>query len=152
MWIEFVWPRRVSNNGLLRTLCEPSGSMKEMICFSDRTQLQGVSLHINAVVILVLQPVANWGSNITEHIMWRRKCAVREKHSRDVCCYKTDSWNKFPGQRIRVHKLKCFPEIATRFVATGNNGGHSTVRLGDLYSVRMKLVQSEILRSRSRVQ
>jgi hypothetical protein len=39
----------------------------------------------------------------------------------------------------------------TRFVATENNKGQSTVRLGDLYSVRMKLVQSEIQTSRARI-
>jgi hypothetical protein len=38
-----------------------------------------------------------------------------------------------------------------RFVATKNNRGQATVLLGDLYSVRMKLVQSEIQTSRERI-
>jgi hypothetical protein len=50
-----------------------------------------------------------------------------------------------------LKQRKRCPGIATRFVATGdteNDRGQSTLQLGDLHSVSMKLDQSEIQTSR----
>jgi hypothetical protein len=64
-----------------------------------------------------------------------RKCAVTEQTS------VARQWlaeTRFRGNEYACINQGVFPEIVTRFVATESNRGQSTVRLGDLYSVRMK--------------
>jgi hypothetical protein len=77
-------------------------------------------------------------------VIWRLK----------VCSQRRTTETPVVRQRraeIRLYKSVRCSEIVTRFVARENNRGELTVGVGVLYSVRMKLVHSEIPTARARV-